>query len=190
MLPKTMRRRPLTVDALWYCLCPSFQPSSLHRAVAPFRIQQKVGRRCLNTGPTASGSSFKRLELPYTTRNTNNDTTTDTNDENDGHGRWSAPRSNRHHWQTPEPTLEERLEEQTSKSRTEIPRIASALREIFRSRHVLPTSQHYKALILANIDRKHGSSEHARELLREMEAEGITADSATLHAVLEVSIRE
>lgn len=182
-----MGRPPLTIDGLWYCLCPSFQPSSLHRVVAPLRSRQKVARRCLTSDSASSEVVFRRLKLTNATTKQNNDTIADLPDESDGHDRWSAPRPNRHHWQTPEPTLEERLEEQSSQRRTEIPRIASLLREIFRSRHVSPNSQHYKALILANIDRKRGSSEHVRELIREMEAKDITADSATLHAALEVS---
>lgn len=188
MLSKTMRRPPLRIDGLWYCLCPSFQPSSLHRVAAPLSGQQKVARRCLTSESTDSGVTFRRLELTHATTNQNNDTTANSPDGSDRRNRWSAPRSNRHRWQTPEPTLEERLEEESSRRLTEIPRITSILRQIFHSGHISPSSQHYKALILANIDRKRGSSEHVRDLLREMEANGITADSATLHAALEVSI--
>ncbi|CRG88975.1 hypothetical protein PISL3812_06010 [Talaromyces islandicus] len=148
-------------------------------------VRQKAARRCLSSESATSDVVFKRLKLTHSTTNQNNDTIANSPNESDGYDGWSAPRSSRHRWQTPEPTLQERLEEQSSQRRTEIPKIACVLREIFRNRHVSPNSQHYKALILANIDRKRGSSKHVHELLSEMEAKEITADSATLHAALE-----
>lgn len=62
------------------------------------------------------------------------------------------------------------------------------LRALIRDRHVQPRARHYKALILANTDSVRGSPEAVRGLLEEMEDNGITADSGTLHAALQVII--
>lgn len=61
------------------------------------------------------------------------------------------------------------------------------LRALIRDHHVKPNARHYRALILAHRDSQRGSSEAVRGLLDEMEEDGITADSGTLHAILEVS---
>lgn len=69
------------------------------------------------------------------------------------------------------------------------PNITSAthiLRLLIRDRGVKPSARHYKALIMANSDALHGSPMFVRSLLEEMEKEGITADSGTLHAALQV----
>ncbi|KAJ5753450.1 uncharacterized protein N7511_007603 [Penicillium nucicola] len=60
------------------------------------------------------------------------------------------------------------------------------LRLLIRDRHIRPTARHYKALILANTDCERGSPDIVRGLLREMEENGITADSGTLHGALQV----
>jgi hypothetical protein len=63
------------------------------------------------------------------------------------------------------------------------------LRLLIRDRHIRPTARHYKALILANTDCERGSPEIVRGLLEEMEENGITADSGTLHGALQVGDR-
>ncbi len=71
------------------------------------------------------------------------------------------------------------------------PNITSAtniLRLLIRDRGVKPSARHYKALILANSDALHGSPMFVRNLLEEMEKQGIAADSGTLHAALQVCI--
>jgi pentatricopeptide repeat protein len=57
---------------------------------------------------------------------------------------------------------------------------------LIRDRHVRPEVRHYRALILANSDAERGSPEVVRQLLSEMEKNGIPADSGTLHAALQV----
>jgi hypothetical protein len=69
------------------------------------------------------------------------------------------------------------------------PNITSAthiLRTLIRDRGVKPSARHYKALIMANSDALHGSPVFVRNLLEEMESQGIAADSGTLHAALQV----
>jgi len=61
------------------------------------------------------------------------------------------------------------------------------LRILIRDRNVRPEVRHYRALILANTDARYGSPENVRNLLKEMENNGIPADSGTLHAALRVS---
>ncbi|RHZ51343.1 pentatricopeptide repeat protein [Aspergillus thermomutatus] len=83
------------------------------------------------------------------------------------------------------PDLENRLQELATGS----PKILSAsqiLRILVRDRHVRPEVRHYRALILANSDAERGSPEVVRQLLSEMEKNGIPADSGTLHAALQV----
>ncbi|KAJ6135573.1 hypothetical protein N7512_000733 [Penicillium capsulatum] len=60
------------------------------------------------------------------------------------------------------------------------------LRTLIRDRHIRPTARHYKALILAHSDNERGLPEAVRNLLEEMEKNGVTADSGTLHAALQV----
>ncbi|KAL1883688.1 hypothetical protein Plec18167_002695 [Paecilomyces lecythidis] len=59
------------------------------------------------------------------------------------------------------------------------------LRILIRDRNVRPEVRHYRALILANTDARYGSPENVRNLLKEMENNGIPADSGTLHAALQ-----
>lgn len=60
------------------------------------------------------------------------------------------------------------------------------LRALIRDRHIRPTARHYKALIIGHTDCERGSPEVVRQLLAEMEDNGIPADSGTLHAALQV----
>lgn len=81
--------------------------------------------------------------------------------------------------------LEMKLEELSIES----PNVNSAsqiLRILVRDRRIRPGVRHYRALILANSDAKHGSPGVLRALLEEMEEHGIPADSGTLHAALQV----
>ncbi|GAD94536.1 pentatricopeptide repeat protein [Paecilomyces variotii No. 5] len=71
---------------------------------------------------------------------------------------------------------------------TQSPNIRGAtqiLRILIRDRNVRPEVRHYRALILANTDARYGSPENVRNLLKEMETNGIPADSGTLHAALQ-----
>lgn len=81
--------------------------------------------------------------------------------------------------------LEQKLQELT----TSTPRVLSTsqiLRILIRDRHVRPEVRHYRALLRANSDAERGSPEVVRQLLGEMEANGFTLDSGTLHTALQV----
>ena len=81
--------------------------------------------------------------------------------------------------------LEQKLQELT----TSAPRILSTsqiLRILIRDRHIRPEVRHYRALLRANSDAERGSPEVVRQLLEEMEANGFTLDSGTLHTALQV----
>lgn len=81
--------------------------------------------------------------------------------------------------------LENRLQDITATN----PNIVSTtqiLRILIRDRHVRPDARHYRALILANSDAERGSPEVVRQLLADMEENGVPADSATLHAAVQV----
>jgi uncharacterized protein (UPF0147 family) len=81
--------------------------------------------------------------------------------------------------------LESRLQ-YVMDNKPNIRHITQILRLLIRDRHVQPNARHYKALIIANTDNERGSPELVRGLLEEMENNGITADSGTLHGALQV----
>jgi hypothetical protein len=83
--------------------------------------------------------------------------------------------------------LEDFLKRSTSKNSPKLLTVTAILRVLIGERHVQPQIRHYKALILAHADPRYGSPENVRQLLREMEENGIAADSSTLHAALQVS---
>ncbi|KAJ5123911.1 uncharacterized protein N7515_007736 [Penicillium bovifimosum] len=85
----------------------------------------------------------------------------------------------------PNDRLEARLQ-YVMYNKPNIRHITQILRLLIRDRHVQPNARHYKALILANTDNERGSPEIVRGLLEEMENNGITADSGTLHGALQV----
>ncbi|PYI08270.1 pentatricopeptide repeat protein [Aspergillus sclerotiicarbonarius CBS 121057] len=85
----------------------------------------------------------------------------------------------------PSHRLEHRLQERVARH----PRVLSAtqiLRVLILDRHIRPEMRHYRGLIFANSDPERGSPRAVRELLKEMEENGIPADSGTLHAALQV----
>lgn len=61
------------------------------------------------------------------------------------------------------------------------------VKELIKNRGIKPRLQHYRAMIQANADGFLGSPTQVRKLLEEMEANGIPADSGTLHAALRVT---
>ncbi|KAJ5569543.1 Ribonucleoprotein LSM domain eukaryotic/archaea-type [Penicillium hispanicum] len=81
--------------------------------------------------------------------------------------------------------LEEKLQSRMASNPT-VRGAAELLRALIRDHQVKPAARHYKALILAQSDHERGSVDTVRSLLEEMEDNGITADSGTLHAVLQV----
>lgn len=209
-----MRRSTVILDGLWYCLCPSFRISASHNTRLPFTRGKRpqrhdflsaIGttpRRCLNSDAT------KGSEEPKAQRGTESH-------ENDPNGSSVAQQSSQRsqlvyeRWENDSPplnssitlpsspgvpkNLEERstsdLENRLQELATGSPKILSAsqiLRILIRDRHVRPEVRHYRALILANSDAERGSPEVVRQLLSEMEKNGIPADSGTLHAALQV----
>lgn len=81
--------------------------------------------------------------------------------------------------------LDTMLQDVTTKS-PNIRNATQVLRALIRDRQIHPKARHYKALILANTDPERGHPDMVRSLLAEMEDNGITADSGTLHAALQV----
>ncbi|PLB47877.1 hypothetical protein P170DRAFT_410235 [Aspergillus steynii IBT 23096] len=197
-----MPRRTLILDGLWHCLCPSFNPDTLVRSAPPIIRKARRPRVPLVSGHSTSAPSWRCLssltpkpqdydaEKEHKPEAIENDTPR--------HDKRASSHPHRQNNRAPKPSrvpdtlkrkptarLETRLQEITAKR----PRVVSAvqiLRTLIRDRHVRPDTRHYKALILANTDSERGSPENVRELLSEMEANGITADSGTLHAALQV----
>lgn len=208
-----MLRSTVILDGLWYCLCPSFRISAPHNARLPFggkRPQRHdflsaiatTPRRCLNSDAT------KGSEEPKSQRGTDSH-------GNGPNGSSIAQQSSQRSRMNsecrendsvplnssitlpPSPGVPKNLEERSTSDlenrlqelATGNPKILSAsqiLRILIRDRHVRPEVRHYRALILANSDAERGSPEVVRQLLSEMEKNGIPADSGTLHAALQV----
>ncbi|KAJ5923930.1 hypothetical protein N7466_008117 [Penicillium verhagenii] len=79
------------------------------------------------------------------------------------------------------------LESMLRRMMTKQPNIIGAtqiLRALIRDHKTEPHTRHYQALILAHCDHQMGSPEVVQHLLQEMEENGVTADSGTLHAAL------
>ncbi|CDM37116.1 hypothetical protein DTO013E5_9310 [Penicillium roqueforti] len=208
-----MSRRALVLDGLWYSLCPSFTALSLSRSTAfpkskgrnplyplPSIPSPSSGsRRCYNTSG-GDDSKFSYNAAHHNdwseTREPRENEFRDTRLSPDPtyarpHPRRKSPLYTRTHkvqddllGKTNE-GLESRLQ-YAMDNKPNIRHITQILRLLIRDRHVKPNARHYKALILANTDNERGSPELVRGLLEEMENNGITADSGTLHGALQV----
>ncbi|CAG7947269.1 unnamed protein product [Penicillium nalgiovense] len=208
-----MSPRALVLDGLWYSLCPSFTALSLSRSTAfpkskgrnpglsplPSIPSSSSGsRRCYNT---PSGDGYK---VPYNAAYHNDRREAREPRENeyrDAHlspdptyrppTRRKGPLYTRTHKVQDDllgkknEGLESRLQ-YAMDNKPNIRHITQILRLLIRDRHVQPNARHYKALILANTDNERGSPRLVRGLLEEMENNGITADSGTLHGALQV----
>jgi hypothetical protein len=209
-----MARRGLVLDGLWYSLCPSFSALSLSRSTTfpkpkgrarklhtlpPIPSASSVTRRCYNT------STGDNARPPYDTTHNNDQSGPREPGENADRDsglspdptnagppmRQKVPLYTRTHrvqddlLGMPNDRLEARLQ-YVMYNKPNIRHITQILRLLIRDRHVQPNARHYKALILANTDNERGSPEIVRGLLEEMEDNGITADSGTLHGALQV----
>ncbi|CAG8918227.1 unnamed protein product [Penicillium salamii] len=202
-----MSPRALVLDGLWYSLCPSFTSLSLGRSVYP----KSKGRTSRTTLPSIAAASSPARRC-YSTSGDNPEPQTEAahefrqnelhsnkhNSEPDAH--WPGERTNTRNTRKPlsrthkvqadllkwtNDGLETRLQYVMDK-KPNIRHITQILRLLIRDRHVQPNARHYKALILANTDNERGSPQLVRGLLEEMESNGITADSGTLHGALQV----
>ncbi|KAL5340716.1 hypothetical protein BJX70DRAFT_360189 [Aspergillus crustosus] len=84
----------------------------------------------------------------------------------------------------------QKLEARLIKMIKQSPKVPSALQLLLlliRDHKIHPTAQHYRWLIQCNVDSSHGSPNLVRRLLEELQDTGILADSATLHAALQVA---
>lgn len=194
-----MPRKRLVPDGLWYCLCPSFSLATIsrpgHSLIEGSRIGPFSPRRCYGNNAAAGGASKGTTTTGW-----------DRYTRTGGRERWqqTASSANGENHKPPDrqihtpgvpenlaglPTakLEKKLEELSIES----PNVNSAsqiLRILIRDRRIRPGVRHYRALILANSDARHGSPSVLRSLLEEMEEHGIPADSGTLHAALQVCV--
>ncbi|RAH65023.1 pentatricopeptide repeat protein [Aspergillus aculeatinus CBS 121060] len=207
-----MPRTNLVLDGLWFCLCPSFNFNTLHRARTALQGARRFSsrnnssfgpqtntpiRQYLNKQHSDSNAPKKQLGDGETPRSIPDQATSQ--QHGDGHDQQGSARRSIDLSTTyaaddaPETlagiktqSLETRLQELTAQN----PRIQSAtqiLRILVRDRQIPPQTRHYRALVLAHSDAMRGSTDTVRSLLAEMEDNGIPADSGTLHAALQVS---
>ncbi|OJJ32332.1 hypothetical protein ASPWEDRAFT_53968 [Aspergillus wentii DTO 134E9] len=210
-----MPRQALVLDGLWYCLCPSFSLTAINRPGVSFIRRKRSSvpptsarwisaspQRCHNNNLTRAGNGGKtqnetaeNLESETGEQASHQlnedqhprqdaDTSRNTGSSTEGQFARHSPGVPKHIEKIPTASLEVRLQDLVAKT----PKVMSAtqiLRTLIRDRHVRPEVRHYRALILANTDAERGSPEVVRELLAEMEANGIPADSGTLHSALQ-----
>lgn len=197
-----MPRGTLILDGLWHCLCPSFSLDTLAHSAPP--IIRKTRRPRVPFVSSTSAPAWRRLSSLTANpqkHDAEGDHKQDAIDNNTPRPQRRASRySHQHNTRAPRPSrvpdtlkrkptarLETRLQEIVA-TRPTVVSAVQILRALIRDRHVRPDTRHYKALILANTDAERGSPENVRELLSEMEANRITADSGTLHAALQVRV--
>ncbi|KAI4197168.1 MAG: hypothetical protein LQ350_006112 [Teloschistes chrysophthalmus] len=65
-------------------------------------------------------------------------------------------------------------------------RIHEILRTLIEERGEQPNRRHYQAMLLGNTNAQHGSPAEVAHILQQMEAEGISLDSAAYHAIIKV----
>ncbi|KAE8148440.1 hypothetical protein BDV25DRAFT_168409 [Aspergillus avenaceus] len=207
-----MPRQALMLDGLWYCLCPSFSLNSLRQSAFPHITPKRApkpgqypafsartqysSRRCLSSNSPVAvdghgaplDTKSRRLSHSESSKHTSqlddNQIPRNYASTEQGHERPPGAPKSLEDRSTSE--LEHKLGQVTL---TDAPRIRSAsqiLRILIQDRHVRPEVRHYRALILANSDAERGSPEVVKELLAEMEANGLTLDSGTLHTALQV----
>lgn len=174
-----MRHSPLTIDGLWYCLYPSFRQSYLQRPSLSFKCTRTTPRRFVSSALRTSRTSSTSLHpAPHKVP-----------EDHESQKPENLTSRSRHlplYTSLSASELENLLERSSTRRETDILRIVDILKVLLHTHHISPTTRHYRAYILGNIDRRYGSPRNIRSLLQEMEKEGITADSATLHAALEV----
>lgn len=209
-----MSRRALVLDGLWHSLCPSFNQLALNRPSTllksrkhnfkpcpqpAIRIAPIVPRRCYSNRDRGLDDSKNPGYDNDPSTNSHNDTPTSfPESESEPHvdevnADESLRKARQRYLRLPdgydnksEAALEGRLRAATTKDPS-IVGTTQILRALIRDRGVEPHTRHYQALIFANCDNKMGSPEVVQHLLQEMEENGITADSGTLHAALKVS---
>ncbi|KAF7587238.1 hypothetical protein BBP40_007525 [Aspergillus hancockii] len=211
-----MPRQALILDALWYCLCPSFSLNTLKRPAIPiirgkraFKPSQfpailagpvSASRKCFSStstrrvdghssqpGNEAHGVGHNEFLVDQTAPDQLNENQNLEQDADSGaeYAHKRMPGAPKHLKEKSTSYLEQKLEELT----TTAPKILSTsqiLRILIRDRRIRPEVRHYRALIRANADTERGSPDVVRQILAEMEASGITLDSATLHTALQV----
>jgi hypothetical protein len=212
--PSFSMSRALIVDGLWYCLCPSFRYSLFARSFvlltprrAPLGSDSPWSPKKLldpehgtiDESEAKSDKIFNQTSVNTAFRPKHHENTQVHSGERGGNPpmlKWRGKRAliqrtvgvpeDLQHRSTS--NLESMLQQVISKSPNMIATTA-ILRVLIRDRHVRPQVRHYRALILANTDGKHGSPDNVRKLLKEMEENGIAADSGTLHSALQVGKR-
>ncbi|KAL3474396.1 hypothetical protein BJX99DRAFT_178250 [Aspergillus californicus] len=198
--------RPV-VNELWNFLCPSFRPNTLRCWKATLSAASRRPRRVPGASPTCLqqrrnfntaqvGEEHGYTDGGHSRRNGKRRILT--HDIRIGaklpNSKPELPRSNRR----PTPDVPAPLKSQsTQELEAKLGQIASdqenskilaalqILRALIRDRGIQPEARHYKWLFQCFSNAERGSPILIRRLLSEMEENGILADSATLHAVLQ-----
>lgn len=176
-------------DSLWHSLCPSYilplrtnpslRPSPRPQCLSHYAISPKCLRR--QTHSTAAVQTAEHLQLHSPKpQMVDYKPVVAFNDVDESLGDLSASNAE----------LEQALEPAATKNPSPnvdyVVRMRTILRELVYQRNVRPEARHYKALVLANVSAENGSVMNVKNILEEMENEGVRKDSGLLHAALRV----
>lgn len=166
----------ITIDALWHCLCPSFNPSLLLRSPLRPRPNATATRlksaKCTRSVWSPAHAKARNQARIWHKQNTDAGTT----------HIWSKGKLNLKNESTP--LLYELL--RTSARNSKPQEVDVLVDRLVRVRHQPPDSRIYSALILANAHHAEGSVLRVNALLQEMEKENIHMDIGICHDVLTV----
>jgi len=165
----------ITIDALWHCLCPSFNSSLLLKS--PLRPRPNATTRltpvkCARSAWTPAHAKARNQARIWHKQNTDAGTT----------HIWAKGKLNLKDESTP--LLYELLRTSARNSKTQ--EVEVLVDRLVRVRHQPPDSRIYSALILANAHHSDGSVLRVNALLQEMERGDIHMDIGICHDVLRV----
>jgi hypothetical protein len=192
-----MSRRALVLDGLWFSLCPSFTTASrsttFHKHSRSLRISRSPPISIVNStsrryysntfGENPNPTQYPDISNPQIPRNLNSN-------ENSEQDAASPSQKTRREHMRPRKSWHPRSYHKVQDDLLKKPDSAlEALLQYMADKqpNLRHTTQVLRLLILANTDCERGSPAIVRGLLEEMEENGITADSGTLHGALQVS---
>ncbi len=174
------------IDALWQCLCHSFNKVWLTRPYLYSKPVKELFRRCSNAPQKRNYASAcllkegrpRKPQQAYAHHASKNQSFTSA--PGDPH---QLSGGGRLHELTTKAAYEELRRAGYAGNYT---RVQALITMIVRERGEKPSPRLYLSLLLANTNLQHGSPAEVTSLLQEMRDEGFAPDSATYHAALKV----
>ena len=179
------RRSMPKLDALWYCLCPSFRQSLFRPSRHLVQGLNKVNQ---HRNYTRHAHKYTPPVPPSSQLHRDRESRTDS--FRPPPGRRVKP------YKPPQLARTDPIDEWSSEAahgqlqlaarQGDYARVKNYITLLVGKRRERPTVQLYHKMILANTDPEHGSPNEVASLLQEMIREGLYPDSAIYHAVIKV----